>query len=534
MVKLLFLHKTHTINYVVELQEAPGVVPFPLIDTTLTLENKLGIPSQEFSRPEEQFYAIMQRGRKILEEVPPEKWFRQIARFVIGVRREVESNPGQFHPEVARFLRLYLLTATSEALDIQGKGKDSTTSIEDIAVAALNVIHDIAEAVPFDEPEQPQVRRVSMRALLERSKRGEFKNGYLLDKETKRDEQGQVRRFFKVWSPTQEKWFEFPFPKGERVLFKGGVSRVILKIAAGAPPETIEAELPPNDYDVIAYGDTKKIFREAANIGVDKDGVEIMPSGESMGLFLTQRDVTLNQAFVGGEHLYFTPEAWASAQTGIIEPLHSSRVLYVNNAIHYKGHVLSHPHIMSRMIKFVVEGKANGFDFTPLNAQIDIGCFALVLARKFSKKPNAPELLDKMYYLLMQMGQVREGESDIYAVLDRIHADNPYFVINSPNLTTDGVVRWLSRKLAGYTFRRFRVINYISSGLELPRYERDTEPYKITLEAHNPDAVYLQKVKDGWEKFVARCNERTQAYEALSDEEQEAQRRRRFERNYAR
>ena len=166
-------------------------------------------------------------------------------------------------------------------------------------------------------------------------------------------------------------------------------------------------------------------------------------------------------------------------------------------------------------MKMVVEGKARSFEYTPLNKQIDLGIYWLVLARKFAKKKNAGALLRRFYDLGKQMGQTREGEEDIYAVLDRVHEDYPFFRFDEAKMDEAGHMRWLARKLFRVAERSFRRERGFPSGLHLEREPFDEVPFTACLFQDQPVPEREREVVGDWPDFEERCRERSEGLERI-------------------
>lgn len=297
-------------------------------------------------------------------------------------------------------------------------------------------------------------------------------------------------------------------------MHKGGTPRVILKILAGAPIESIRAELPPNDFDVIATGDPLERQREALRMGVDIEGVEIVASLDDWHRLFAGRDINLNQCFFGLDGLTYTQQALESAQSGSISLEATERGLYGSENVFYDGIKLAKNRGVQRLLKFVAEGKAESFEFFPLNEQLDLGVYWLALARKFARKKNAGALLDRLFYLGRQIGQVGPDEHSIYDVLTRVHKTYPFFDMRDLTLDQTALAKWLGGKLIKLADRRFRQEEKISLGFGLERTPGDEVPYRVSLDGYVPDPNRIAAAHEGWQAFLEACQGRTQEYRA--------------------
>ncbi len=306
-------------------------------------------------------------------------------------------------------------------------------------------------------------------------------------------------------------WLRVTLSRLPEVMYKGGIARVVLKIAAGSPRILLQAELPPNDIDIIARGHRPTATSEAIRLGADAGGIEWMESFDDIGPMMSGRDLDINQCFLSGDALLCTEEALAAARTGKIHHEAEDRGLYGTEVVYYEGEHLVKNRGVYRLAKFLVEGKARSFDFTPLNEQIDLGIYWLVLIRKIGRKRDAWRLMNRLYELGRRIGQVREDERTVYDVLDRVHGEYPFFDFDDGALDEIGVAYWLSSKLARLADRVFRHRYAIPIGLELARRPGDMDPYPVTLDGYVDDAAADRRTAEEWPAFLERCRQRSAA-----------------------
>lgn len=167
---------------------------------------------------------------------------------------------------------------------------------------------------------------------------------------------------------------------------------------------------------------------------------------------------------------------------------------------------------MMRLLKTVAEGKALEFDFLPLNKQVDLGIYWLVLANRFSKKENAGEILDRLYALGLQTGQVLQGEEDVFDVLDRVHSRLPFYRFDAGKLDSLGLAKWLYRKLFKQIDKSYREMNNIPTYFPFVREEGDTIPYTVSLKDNVMNDEVVNSYASRWERFLLRCSERNKYY----------------------
>lgn len=381
---------------------------------------------------------------------------------------------------------------------------------------AIQVIHKVSNVFSRDdeaETEPRDIQYLSFDELLHMSDR--FRMGVGVD------EQDHERRYFYVYSPARDEWIEYPIPNTDKVLHKGGMGRTILKILNNEDPELTESELPPNDFDYIAVK-SAEADDDLKGLRTDPDGVEEVDALDLQTL-MSNRDLDMNNAFVGKDGLVFAESAYNAARTGKIAIVSTKRDLYGSEIFFYEGVRLIKNRGMMRLLKTISEGKATSFDLPPLNKQVDLGIYWLILAKRFSGKPKFPLFMDKLFELAKQMGQVHEGEEGVYDVLDRVHQQYPFFNFDGSALDEEGVARWLGRKLVKQVDKKYRDKNGVPSLLNMVRAKDDTVPYEVSLKNYHHDNEKLEEIRAEWAVFINRCRRRTTDYmdESVNDVDEE-------------
>ncbi len=459
----------------------------------------------------EEFDGLLQPINDILRESPPERWWFRIVRHL----KRTERSMRQYSPEVQQ----YLTEVLSEVYDVLNREMEAEAETdEERADRATVVIHGIAGLIHKLSPEAEvgevfTVTKVSLESLVEQ-RPGRLK---ITEEKVIKTGHGEIEleqpvRCISVYSETRDEWYPIPLPSTQAIAHKGGAPRVLLKILAGARQATIEAELPPNDFDVIAvaHGNEKEVMADALAIGVDAEGVEFVESVDYQQYFAS-RDLNLNGCLLTGDKLIFSDQAEIAAQIGRLKIMAEDRGLYGSEFFYYQGERVIKNRGMYRLIKFVAEGKAESFDFTKLNEQVDFGIYWLVLGRKLMRKPNSGVLLNNMYELAKRMGQVREGEEGVIDALDRAHTEFPFFDFDGASLDEVGLAQWLARKLSKLTNKSFRMRHHIPNGLTMERSEGDTVPYKVSLDGIVQDQEAGERTALAVEAYLERCRERTEA-----------------------
>lgn len=430
-------------------------------------------------------------------------WFRTML-FLKRFERFVATNPDVLTPEMKHFYESVLPMAIQH-LSAEVSSELST------ALGAHEAVLRISEEIPRSdalEHEPAEVRSLSLEEIVEQYPAVSFAEW---------ETNGRQGRALQILDSKGEPHL-FPLPEADGIYHKGGFPRVLVKIIAGADQALIDAELPPNDFDIIADPnlDTELIESEAAYLNVDADGIEHVAALDFSRLLL-ERDLDINMAFVGKDAIYFAPQAVEAAQTGKIEVMSAHRGIYGTEFFVYDGEVLLKNRGLMRLFKTVAEGKATSFEFKPLNENITFGIYWLVLFRKFAAKDDAALYLDRLFDLAKQTNQLPEGATNIIEVLDKAHEKYPFFDFDAGPLDEVGVARWLSKKLLRQIDASYRHTNQIPNELLLERNPGDADPYTVNLDDYTPDPERLAWIQSEIENFHDRCRARTRAFKEMSD-----------------
>lgn len=462
--------------------------------------------------------------RKKISEFPqklegnPETWWRSSFRMIYGFGKELETNFDQkicdyFKPQVDGLVEQ--LRVASKIKIETPDGENESEKLTKFAQITDQMIMEFSmrTAQPF---EKKDIKIKSSFLPLEKI----VENQPQRFKTEERLINGEPCVMLQAKHPTEESWIEIPLPKKGGLWHKGGSARIVLDIVVQAPISMQKSEFPLHDYDVVvANGYENK--KTAINIGVDADGIESMGENKlNFGRYCAGRDTTQNQICLGVEGLYYSVNAWKTATTGhtrIENEYVANKAIYGFDMITIQGERMAKPRGLMRLIKVVVEGKALSFDHIPLNSSFEMGINTLFLAKRWSssnKKEKFPERLERMFYLLKQIGQVRENESDIFDTLERAHNENPYFDFDSEVRLPIQVVRWKAKKLVKQIDREMGWKFKIPSGIKIDRKLGDNIPQKVSLEGFvfNPNEL---DVHSKWQEFIQRSRERTKIYESL-------------------
>lgn len=440
---------------------------------------------------------------KVLTKSSSEMW----PSAVLNVRHAIKSSQRAniISTETAEFYKYYG-EQVMDLLMTEARHKPKSTEMDhttrvDRVVEAIHKISAIFSKDEVVELEPRNIQYLSFEQLCQMSDR--FKVG------TKQDEQGNDRKYFYVYSKRKEKWYEYPVPNTDKVLHKGGTGRTILKTLYCSDQDLVESELPPNDYDYIAIK-CQEAKDDLKGLRVDLGGIEEVNEIDLERL-MNSRDLDLNNAFLGKDGLVFDESAKKSAESGKISIVSAEREIYGSEVFFYEGIRLIKNRGIMRLIKTLAECKAGSFDFLPLNQQLDLGIYWLILAKRFSTKENFPLFMDRMFELEKQMNQVGKEETNIYQVLDRIHQKYSFYNFDA-KLDDEGLARWIGNKLIKQIDKKYRDKYKIPSLLDLKRQDNDTVPYEVSLKEYHPDPVRLKEIETGWSAFLDRCSRRNADY----------------------
>jgi len=453
-------------------------------------------------------------------------------------RHELDQMPPQAREYLVPILemgRRALRKESSSALvkeaKAQGKGlrRESITD-EERAVRAGRHLMEISEelARPFEAPVQhvhEYVLRVEELLL-------EHPNELRM-----REDQGSQLRAFGVKHPEREEWFDLPLPPSDTMWHKGGLARAILlvkalqeSVSAGEREEMtqrLKRELPWADYDVVYVGDEHQAMQAADRMGVEPQGVERL-GGDTLDFsrFCMSRDTTQNQVCFGNDGLHFSGPAYFSARTGwtmITGQYLAQKAIYGSDFYIFDGfdrqgnqyHLkLANPRGQMRLVKAVAEGKAQAFPYRKVEEQFDFGVYSLHLSKKWYGRDDFGIRMQNMFALLKRMGQTKDGEHDVYALLDRVHRHYPFIEIGSQMNGVVDVIRWKAGKLIKQLDKEFAWRNGIPPGLEIViDSPQDALPRVINLDGFTPSVQEAERITNGWDQFTTRCKQRTEAYQ---------------------
>lgn len=443
-----------------------------------------------------------------LMEQNPSTWWRSTAKMLIGFRRRLELEPNleireYFDEYISHSLGLLRRVINLSDIPEEKIVRETERMIMDLSMEMASWFEN--ENLPPETHFLPLSELVKSRPDRLRTEKQEIN--------------GVICVILQVKHPVNAIWQEIPLPLDHKIWHKGGPARTILEIVANAPSSMQQNEFPWHDFDVVVAGHDGET-NAALAIGVDSDGIEHMGEEDlNFVRYCHGRDTQQNQVCLGAEGLYYSQPALMSAITGhvnIVGEYVANKAIYGIDRMTIHGIGLAKQRGLMRLVKAVTEGKALSFDYLPLNSNFDMGVYVLFLAKRWSKSESFPTLLQKMYFLLQQMGQVRAGEGDIFQVLERAHLENPFFDFDSEVRFPIDVVRWKSRKIVKQIDREFAWRFGFPTILDVQRVPGDDIPSRISLDGltFNSDK---QDFVGKWKLFSARSRDRTAEYKCVDN-----------------
>jgi hypothetical protein len=481
-------------------------------------------------------------------ELTPTAWFAEVKSLLTEILEQSREGRGELEPKLASFLREQLpeimrLLNESKPEDCKPAAEGLTHPAR-ITEPAINFILRVAEHffeqmgtvsyqarthfASFEEIERQTQGRVKVITVQETGDRllqisldHALTSWYTADSSTSSDgvqrEMQSSDRSATPEQPGAQLMVSIKLPKIESVVLKGGTARFVLKALVGAPPARVLPECPLNDVDALVQQDNDVALKHALELGADREGVEPVKDVTDPG-HLRTRDITMNSCVLTHSGLLFTPEAYSHARDGRVAPLLGDKGLFGKEYMQCPdGVMLVMPRVLSRMVKFLAEGKGEFFELPKRNFQLDIGLHVLALAKKFETKENAPALFTNLYDLLSQIEQVKSGERNLFDVLDRIHTEHPYFEVNGGKLRSVGVTKWLARKLDRFIVRSFRFLEDIPRPNTITLKEGD-EAY-VRIELRNVEPMSQDYFAEQKRAFHKRSEERTRLWREANPDE---------------
>lgn len=342
--------------------------------------------------------------------------------------------------------------------------------------------------------------------------------------------------------PNLNIWQRVPLPFDQFTAIKGGGARIINGFYAGAPDSMMAAEIPQNDTDLVMAmsdengEDLERYWSVADILGADHSGVEFK-SGSKLDFpdYANSRDMTINMAWITEEGLHTCPQAIDAARTGIVEVTGNYRpdkAIYNTDRFTYNDSstgetiVIPKQRGISRLVKATAEGKVLGFKYMDISANTPLSIYALWLVKRWHKyaDPKHPQhnpqlfgdLLEKMFYLAKNMGQLPTGVNNVIEYLDSVHANSPYFDFQKDIKDMIDIDRWKGKRLAKQLDREYAWTTGISGNFDFVRRPEDTVPRLITLSDYHSNKNTINQTISDYPSFRSRCDQRSKSYNQLN------------------
>jgi hypothetical protein len=239
--------------------------------------------------------------------------------------------------------------------------------------------------------------------------------------------------------------------------YKGGVARIALKkYAMRLHPEhfdkeLLDAELPLSDRDAVV-GPNEDMWNRAQEMGVDADGVERLKNFDVRG-YMDTRDLDMNEVLLTKDFLYFTPAALESVLSGVVHGRERGRSLFGADSFFKDGKLYLTNRMIHRLVKVIVEGKANSFEIPKYNTEVRLGIYWLVLIRKAMGKKNQAERIAGIFSCARQMKQTETSTPEEF-LIDLCH-QYPFFSFEGNQNPTD-TAKWVVTKYVALIHKHLR------------------------------------------------------------------------------
>ncbi len=314
-------------------------------------------------------------------------------------------------------------------------------------------------------------------------------------------------------------------PLMDQVWLKGGDVRVVLKGLFN--DEYIDKEIPLNDHDICVrdYNIGKNYLQIVGED--DLSGIEIF---DDIVDVIASRDVDMNQGLLSADGIYYTQSAKDAIISGFIHPIGADQGVFGKgtftvNKRDTSGKIekikIFKPRIAyERTIKFVVEGKTRGLIIDDNNLQLFMGIYLMVSFCRLVKKEDRSSRIEKIYYLLKEMG-ILDHYKYVFKQLFNIICDNvfdlfeyshilyPFFELEAKG-RDDQVAQWLIMKLNKWLRNEFRATYklYSKEFYDSLVIDSGCEKKIFTLDNFQSDPILKQKIDIWIPGFLERSRAR--------------------------
>lgn len=278
--------------------------------------------------------------------------------------------------------------------------------------------------------------------------------------------------------------YKFPLPAkhgGSEVCFKGGLARIVAKIALG---EDVSGELPVHDIDLVVFGKGRMSLKEIADkYRTNARDIEKLEDG-SYEKYCATRDSTFNEVLVSPKGVFISFNALSSMYQGYTQTAddNTSESLFNKHTFSvYKPDMITGketateqfvyvgkerfpaPVALSRMFKLLVDGKCDGIVVPEGIRKTDVGIYWLVMARKIQAEEDIivreakmermltlAKFVDSPFYTSLSGDQRHDPE----AFLAKLKEAYPNFDMEGSLSDKDTIV-WIAQKLRNQIIRAY-------------------------------------------------------------------------------
>ncbi|MEK7202710.1 MAG: hypothetical protein AAB653_00100 [Patescibacteria group bacterium] len=296
----------------------------------------------------------------------------------------------------------------------------------------------------------------------------------------------------------------------KNILYYGSVARTIAMevLNLGKNPN----EFPIADIDLFIL-DEPNAWQKTEEMKADPAGIRFLKSldSETIAKELKNPDCLMNQIAASDKELFISKEAIKELKTGIVKPVCYRQDIYKTNCyFHPKDNApIFTEGAIIRLIKFVAEGKAKGFEIEKHNLQIELKDRLLALLKKILNKPEEKrnETLFRLGFIFEEMGII-EDKNSLFDYLKEevkkgITRKNP-FRFKQQKIEPTREAKWFMTKIVKLTKKRVEEVLGITKTIltEYKREEGDREkiiifvPKKLSLSEN-----FIKQAQE-WQKFI--------------------------------
>ena len=428
--------------------------------TPVIPQEKASFSEEEKAVASSQMKEILVKFETLAKEKDPEKWYRPMAKEFL----KLAKRSGELHP-LARNFVAEMSPAILEAF------REELTQVlpheQERIIDVFSAVRNFAEKLqPNIEQEKMPFEDVDFQQLAESGKISiEEKGG---------------EKIIKI--QVDGEFLEVPLPE-EGVLYKGGVARIVAKVFTNS---SIKGESTKPDIDlVIKRGDRpiEEILQKYKTGITDTEVVDEIDPGR----ILATRDVDMNAVLVSKDGLLITEAARKACETRVIHPLlPKERELFGRSTFKAGNIDLTRSVLLYRLVRMVVDNKADAFEIKKAEMQVPLGIYWLILAKHYIGKPEQQINIPRLFEIAKEMGQVGESQNP-FEWLEQLHSEYPEFSFSRSGLSKQDYAHWLFGKFLKLVSAKYRhSIDFYQKDFEIKDPSTALQLVKIP-EIQNPD-----------------------------------------------